>query len=313
MNTLRATLAAAVLLGVVPGYLSARQVPSLDASQMLADLRVLAHDSMEGRATGSAGNAKAREYIRKSFVRIGLDPVYDDFVQPFTFAVSEGDSMVGSNIVGRVPGTSAEQPYLLVSAHFDHLGVRSGRIFNGADDNASGVAVLLAVARYFAAHPPVHPMLFVAFDAEENGLRGARAFVARPPVDLASLATIVNLDMVSHSDSVLFVVGTHHYPHLRPLVQSVTPPPNVVVRFGHDQPGTRPGDDWTGASDHGPFHMAGVSFLYFGVEDHADYHAPTDDVERINERFFVGAADTILRTLVQLDRHLTEIAARRPR
>jgi Zn-dependent M28 family amino/carboxypeptidase len=285
-------------------------VDELDGSQMLVDLSVLADDSMEGRATGTPGNARAQRYIVDRFGRIGLEAAYAQFSHGFVMAVGDGDSTMGVNIVGQVHGGHAVAPCIVVSAHFDHLGVRNGKIYNGADDNASGVAAMLAIARYFRSHPPTHTIMFVAFDAEEQGLRGAQAFVAEPPVDLSSIAVVVNLDMVSHSDSILFVAGTHYYPYLRPIVHDVSVPPGVALRFGHDQPGPHPGDDWTNASDHGPFHLAGVPFLYFGVEDHADYHAPTDDVERINKPFFLKAAQVVLGTIVELDRHLDDTASR---
>ena len=81
------------------------------------------------------------------------------------------------NVVGRIDGTAAPGRYIVVSAHYDHIGVRNGQVFNGADDNASGTAALFALARHFSANRPRHSLIFAAFDAEESGLRGARHFV----------------------------------------------------------------------------------------------------------------------------------------
>jgi len=287
------------------------QDDALDVVRMLGDLRALADDSMEGRATGSPGNDRARGYITEAFGQMGLEKVYDGLAHQFAFSVDSSHSIVGTNIVGRVRGSGASQLTIVLSAHFDHLGIRGGRIFNGADDNASGVAAMLAIARYFAAHRPAHQIIFAAFDAEEVGLRGSQAFVSHPPLDLSRVAVDVNLDMVSHSDSLLFVSGTYHYPQLRSIVEGVMIPDAVALRFGHDQPSGRPGDDWTGASDHGPFHRARIPFLYFGVEDHPDYHQPTDDVDRINEPFFEDAANFILRVIEALDRNLDGIVVKR--
>jgi hypothetical protein len=101
--------------------------------------------------------------------------------------------------------------------------------------------------------------------------------------------------MVSRSEAgELYAAGTHHSPSLTPLVEQVAQNAEVSLRIGHDTPGLPPGDDWTLASDHGPFHEAGIPFLYFGVEDHAGYHAPTDDFEAITPAFFVAAVETIL-------------------
>ena len=143
-------------------------------------------------------------------------------------------------------------------------------------------SAVLAAARWFRAHPPRQSVLFVAFDGEEQGLQGARQFVANPPVQLDRVSTVVNMDMIGRGDkNVLFVAGTHHYPELKPAVEDAAKGRPIAVTFGHDQPGLRQGEDWTQSSDHGPFHAARVPFLYFGVEDHPDYHKPTDTADKI--------------------------------
>ena len=164
----------------------------------------------------------------------------------------------------------------MVSAHYDHLGVRDGIIYPGADDNASGVAVLLAVARQLHVAAPRHPVLLVAFDAEELGLRGAEALVGSPLLPASTVALNVNLDMVSRNDdNEIFAAGTHqHTPSLKPILDDVQRRSAVKILFGHDRPMAKAGsvEDWTTQSDHGVFHEAGVPYVYFGVVDHADYH-----------------------------------------
>lgn len=282
----------------------------LDTAQMLDDLARLAHDSMVGRAVGTPGNAAARRMIAERFETLGLSPLGDSFVRPFSYAAN-GETREGTNVVGYVPGSERPDEFLIVSAHFDHLGARNGQIYNGADDNASGTAALLALAKWFAENPGLHSIAFAAMDAEEQGLQGARAFVTNPPIPLGQIALNVNLDMISHSDSVLYAAGTHHYPYLRSYLDRVASRSEIALRFGHDSPDLGEHDDWTNASDHGPFHSIGVSFIYFGVEDHPDYHQPTDDVERINREFYIQAAVTILDAVREFDRHLEELAVTR--
>ena len=114
------------------------------------------------------------------------------------------------------------------------------------------------------------------------GLLGARAFLAAKPVPVDAIALDVNLDMVSHSDSgELWAAGTAYTPALRPVLDSLARIAPVHLRFGHDRPGVAGQQDWTNESDQGPFHAAGIPFIYFGVEDHKDYHKPTDDPETI--------------------------------
>ena len=112
----------------------------------------------------------------------------------------------------------------------------------------------------------------------------------------------VNLDMVSRNErDELYVAGTYHYPSLLPLVQRLAGEAPVTLRTGHDRPDLPSGDDWTLLSDHGPFHRAGIPFLYFGVEDHEDYHMPTDTFDKIDADFFVRAVETVRRALRALD------------
>ena len=217
----------------------------------------------------------AREYVAARFAGLQLATFGDSYLQPFTIFLRGGNEVLGVNVVGYIEGSSGPESFIVITAHYDHLGVRNGEVFNGADDNGSGTAALMALAAYFAEHKPRHSIIFAALDAEEGGLRGARAFVERPPVALSQMAINLNMDMISHNDRELYVVGTHHYPFLKPFVQRVVTEVEIALPFGHDSPelGT---DDWTSQSDHAPFHGNGIPFLYFGVEDHPDYHQPTD-------------------------------------
>jgi Zn-dependent M28 family amino/carboxypeptidase len=266
----------------------------------MADVRALAHDSMQGREAGTDGAARARAFLLRRFRELGLRPVEAGYEHPFN--LSTGVSVRAVNLVGIIPGTDPAARAIVVTAHYDHLGVRDGQIHNGADDNASGTAGLLAVASHFLEHRPRSTIVIAALDAEEKGLRGARAFVADSPVPLERIAANVNMDMVSRNDAgELWVAGTHHYPALLPLVERVAERSDVRLRAGHDRPGLPPGDDWTTASDHGPFHQAGIPFLYFGVEDHAGYHKPSDDAEFIRPDFYAAAVATVIDAVAELD------------
>lgn len=288
-------------------------VPTIDRSELLADLAALAADSLEGRLVGSRGNGVARGMIVERFTRLGLSSFGDDFTTSFPVQ-RNGVSLIGVNAVGYIEGSSDPNRYIVISAHYDHLGIRAGKVYNGADDNGSGTAALLAMAAYFAEHRPRNSMIFLAADAEEGGVTGARAFVSTPPpsVSLEHIAANVNMDMISRSDDELYVAGTYHYPFLKPYVDRIGETAGITLVFGHDSPDL--GDnDWTHASDHAPFHEAGIPFLYFGVEDHADYHQPTDEFDRINQDFYVKAVTAILRVVLELDRDLDPVAIERKR
>lgn len=288
-----------------PGSPSPRALPgasTVDVERMLEDLSVLAADSMEGRRTGTEGNARGRRYLEARFEEIGLAAFGDDYRQSFQFTNRQGEALEGHNLVGYIRGTRHPERYLVVTGHYDHLGIRDGQIYNGADDNASGTAGILAIADWFTRHPPEHSIIIAALDAEEMGLQGARAFVAAPPVPLESMVLNVNLDMVSrNARDELYAAGTYHYPFLRPALERVATRAPVTLRFGHDSPDLPRREDWTMQSDHGAFHEAGIPFVYFGVEDHPDYHRPSDTFENIDPDFYGRAVHTILEAVRELD------------
>src|SRR5688500_2870588 len=274
----------------------------VDADRLLATVTLLADPKFEGRAAGSPGGIAARGVIGERFRSIGLERIGTGYLVSFTFAPKSANTQVtGANVIGLCPGKDPRLPVFVVSAHYDHLGVRDGVVYPGADDNASGVAVLLEVAAYCRKNPFRRSIVFAAFDAEEGGLNGARAFVASPPIAKERIALNVNLDMVSRSDKrEIYVAGTHDTPDLKAPLEEVAKTARVKVLFGHDRPGTGT-DDWTSQSDHYAFHAAKIPFVYFGVEDHADYHKPTDTADKINRAFFVDVAETILAAILALD------------
>jgi Zn-dependent M28 family amino/carboxypeptidase len=261
--------------------------PAIDVEQLLNTVRTLAAPEFDGRRAGTPGGDKARAWIAERFKTIGLEPLES-----------------GTNVVGLCKGSGSGREAVVVSAHFDHLGVRDGTMYPGADDNASGVAVLLAIGEYCKQTPFAHDVVFAAFDAEEQGLRGARAFVEQPPIPKERLALNINLDMVSRGDkNELYAAGTYHWPKTKPTLEAVAARTPIKLLFGHDRPSDGK-DDWTKQSDHGAFHAAGIPFVYFGVEDHPDYHKPTDTPDKINPTFFRQAAEAILDAVIGLDRAL---------
>ncbi len=284
----------------------------LDSARLIGDVFRLAHDSMAGRGVGTPENAKARRWLEGEFRRIGLQPVGVAFLHPFATPRRSGaDTVRGVNILGTVRGTKNSEKVIVVSAHYDHVGIRGGVTYNGADDNASGTAAVLAMAAYFRAHPPDHTLLFALWDAEEVGLVGARAFVATSPIRLTRVVANVNLDMVSRNErGELWAAGASPYPQMRPVLNGLVPSAAVTLRLGHDTGGGP--EDWTGQSDQGAFHAAKIPFVYFGVEDHPDYHKPTDDPERIQPGFYYRAARTITAFVARLDRAVETWPPRTP-
>jgi len=307
----RALLAIALLLTGCASAppLPVAAVPAIAPDQLLEDVRILSADEMQGRAVDTAGSAKARAYIARRLWEIGVRPAFgDSFEQGFVFT-REGVAYDGTNLVGKIEGTSRSRRTLVVMAHYDHMGVRGGEVFNGADDNASGVAVLLAIAASFAADPPRHDVIFALTDGEESDLKGARVLVSDPPAPLSDIVLVVNFDMVGRSAAdELYAAGAAHFPWLRSRLEALAAQAPVTLKLGHDTPEWGEDQDWTTESDHAAFGEVGVPWVYFGVEDHPDYHQPTDDFERIPPDFFQRSAQTLVTAVRAFEADLGAIA-----
>lgn len=292
------------VLAISLAHLPLQAAEIVETAQPMLDVSKLASAEMEGRATESKGNALARDYIISRLQQIGLTPCKDEFVHEFEFKTRQGALRKGKNILACSSGSMsghATAPMMAITAHYDHLGERAGIIFYGADDNASGVAAVLAIAEAMQKKPPQHDVMYILFDAEELGLSGSRAFAAKPVVDLARIGININFDMIARGDKgELYASGAYHTPALKDLLLSLDGNQGVKLKFGHDRP-EQGQDDWTKQSDHLPFFLAGVPHIYFGVEDHPDYHKPGDTVEKINPRFYLGAVDLLTRASYLLD------------
>jgi hypothetical protein len=304
----------------------------INAEQLLEDVRILSSDAMEGRGVGTRGSAMARAYISRRFGDAGLKPLGASYEKPFPLSGGEGKrdkkeaeradkkeadkkdmEASGRNIVGFVRGKSQPERFIVVTAHYDHLGIRNNQIYNGADDNASGVAALLQLAAHFRSVQPENSIIFAALDAEEIGLLGSKSLVKQLQAEKFDVALNVNLDMVSHSErGELYASGAYHTPALRPLLEAVAARAHATLLFGHDRP-EQGQDDWTNQSDQFAFHSVGIPFVYFGVEDHKDYHRPSDDFETITPVFFVHATETILDALKTLDANLSTVSPSKTR
>jgi Zn-dependent M28 family amino/carboxypeptidase len=277
---------------------------TINAPQLLEDVRVLSGDAMEGRGMGTQGGVMARTFVIRRFADVGLKTFGDSYEKPFEAGAAK---IKAANVVGYVEGSKHPDRFVVVTAHYDHLGVRGGQIYNGADDNASGVAVLLQLAAHFAHARPQNSIIFAALDGEEEGLLGAYAFVKWLKGEQRDVALDVNMDMVSHNErGELYASGAYQSPALAPALKLLASRAPVHLLLGHDRP-EQGHDDWTNQSDQYAFYKAGIPFIYFGVEDHKDYHKPTDDFETITQPFFVHAAETILDAVETFDSDLDAV------
>ena len=190
------------------------------AERLRSAVEYLADDMTQGRATGTSGKELAEHWIVEQFRSIGLVPWNWTYTQSFSYQ----DSIPVRNVVGLLPGTSATDEYIVIGAHYDHLGMLGHTIYPGADDNASGVAAMLSVARVFAAmradgRGPRKNLLFVAFDGKELDMAGSRYFVRHLPIPKEKITAMVNLDMLGtdlvpprKNPEYLFAIGEESLP-----------------------------------------------------------------------------------------------------
>ncbi|WP_372706595.1 M28 family peptidase [Brevundimonas sp.] len=283
---------------------------SIMHAQLLDDVRILSADDMQGRDTGAPGGEMARNYIVARLESLGVAAPPMGRLQPWEMqgrTRAGPKSYNGVNVIGLIPGTRVTDRYIVVTAHYDHVGVNAeGQVFNGADDNASGVATMLALAADLKRQAPEHSVLIVALDGEEHGLLGARHFVEAPPVPLTSIALNLNFDMTARAetDGKLWVTGTYQNPTLRPVLEGLAANGAVSLAFGKDTPQDTGQDNWVEASDHAAFHRAQIPFLYLGVNYHPDYHRPSDDFERITPSVFISATELSMASFRALDQAL---------
>lgn len=282
----------------------------IDYSQLWSDFTVLASDEMQGRKTASEGSQKARDYLIERFQQLQLRTFsrYQGYQQPFTLHGLFSDTRA-VNLVGWYKGHTYPEQFIVVSAHYDHLGKQMGKVFNGADDNASGVAGLLSLARSLQQNPTAHSVIFLATDAEEKGLYGARAFTDALPVKAEQIRFNLNLDMISRGGrkNRLYVLGASRHQVFDELVEFAVKHAGLCLNsrqraryFRHS--GRLEALDWHRASDHYEFDKIGVPYLYVGVETHGDYHTEDDTVEQVNQRFYSAAVETSLIILRQMDK-----------
>jgi len=270
-----------------------------DEKELLKHVKSLSSDAFEGRRTGTNGASKSRKYIINQFHNLKVNPINKSFEQYFSFSKNR-KQYNGSNILGLIKGTTLPDKYIVISAHYDHEGIKKGEIYNGADDNASGVSALFAFAEYFKNNPPKHAVILAAFDGEELGLQGSKYYVNNSIIPVKNIIVNLNMDMISRSDkNELYVAGTSKNKTLKSLVSSFNHTSKIKLVTGHD--GYDGLDNWTHASDHANFYKKDIPFLYFGVEDHKDYHEPTDDYENIHPEFYIEAVKTILSVFEKID------------
>jgi Zn-dependent M28 family amino/carboxypeptidase len=262
-------------------------------SRIQEDVVFLADDALEGRQTGTEGEIKAAEYIAKRLKELGIDGKGTDaYFQEFSFlpktdphkevefTTNQDGTITGRNVIGFIDNLAENT--IIIGAHYDHLGYGGeGSLYrdsikavhNGADDNASGTAVMIDLARKLKGQNTNNNYLFIAFSGEEMGLLGSNYFVKNPTIDTKKANYMINMDMVGRlkQDSTLAVYGVG----TSPMFKQVLGAHNDKFKLIENESGVGP-------SDYTSFYLADIPVLHFFTGQHEDYHKPSDDSEKLN-------------------------------
>ncbi len=267
--------------------------PDITAEELSLHTHYLAHPKLEGRKVRTAGSAMARRYIADRFAAMGLKPWSDatGYEQPYH---------IGTNVVGVLPGSDPvlADEYVVVCAHYDHLGKGLLWTYRGAADNAAGVAVLLEVAEHMVNHPPRRTVVFASWDGEERGLWGSAAFTRSARYEPGKLAGVVNLDMLGRKafdavDNTLIAVGGSGYAGLRRAVVEAGEGAGIRVLPMHRMlVGPR--------SDHVAFEAAGRPWVFFTCGPYLDYHGGGDTPDKLDYEKMTRSAEVVRRVAAGL-------------
>ena len=284
-----------------------RALNTINRSSAEATINFLASDELQGREAGFHGSRVTSEYIVSLLQWMGVSPLADSYFQPFDAYRKERqkkgrlevhpDSIAKlkqevhqklsmRNVLGMIPGKNTKE-YVIVGAHFDHLGIDpvldGDQIYNGADDNASGVSAVLQIARAFLAsgQQPERNVIFAFWDGEEKGLLGSKYFVQTCPF-LSQIKGYLNFDMIGRNNKpqqpkqvVYFYTAVH--PVFGDWLKE------DIRKYGLQlEPDYRAWENPIGGSDNGSFAKVGIPIIWYHTDGHPDYHQPSDHADRLN-------------------------------
>ena len=284
-----------------------RALNTINRSSAEATINFLASDELQGREAGFHGSRVTSEYIVSLLQWMGVSPLADCYFQPFDAYRKERqkkgrlevhpDSIVKlkqevhqklsmRNVLGMIPGKNTKE-YVIVGAHFDHLGIDPAldgdQIYNGADDNASGVSAVLQIARAFLAsgQQPERNVIFAFWDGEEKGLLGSKYFVQTCPF-LSQIKGYLNFDMIGRNNKpqqpkqvVYFYTAAH--PAFGDWLKGDIRKYSLQL-----EPDYRAWENPIGGSDNGSFAKVGIPIIWYHTDGHPDYHQPSDHADRLN-------------------------------
>ena len=274
-------------------------ITTITAADLKTDLTIVASDEMEGRNTGTPGQKKAGRYLIEQYKKndIPFPKGAKDYYQPIPAAylnAKYNESLSDSeNIWAFIEGSEKPDEIVVVSAHYDHVGMKDGQVYNGADDDGSGTVALVAIAKAFEkakkeGHGPKRSILILHMTGEEHGLHGSRYYSENPLFPLKNTVTDINIDMIGRRDELhpntnnyIYLIGSDYLSSDLYKICEEANKKYVHLDIDYKYNDRSDPNRFYYRSDHYNFAKNGIPSVFLFNGTHTDYHQPTDEVSKI--------------------------------
>ena len=287
---------------------------SIEEQDLKELLYVYASDYFQGRETGTLGQKRAVTFLREFYQNQGIAAANgtEDYFQPMELSI-KGNLVQTENVVAIIEGSTLPEEYIVISSHLDHEGVKNGEIYNGADDDGSGSVALLEVAEAFqeavnAGKGPKRSIIFLHVSGEEKGLLGSRYYTDNPLYPLANTIANLNIDMVgrtdpkreSENDNYIYLIGSDRLSTELHEVSEAANKATVNLELDYTYNAEDDPNRFYFRSDHYNFAKNNIPVIFYFNGTHADYHKPTDTVEKIRYDLLAQRSQLVFYTAWEL-------------
>lgn len=284
--------------------------------ELKINLYALASDKFQGRETGKKGMDIAADYIKKYYEELGISGGMQDasYFQNFTvWSRRDKDSLKGKNILAYIKGVEKPEEIIVISAHFDHLGMRNNEIYFGADDDGSGTVTVMQIAKAFkkamdSGYKPKRSILFLHFAGEEKGLLGSNYYTNNPVYPLEHTMTDLNIDMIGRVDEAhtsnpnyLYLIGADRISQELHDISAAVNKEYINLELDYKYNEDSDPNRFYYRSDHYNFAKHGIPVIFYFNGTHADYHKLTDTPDKINYELLTKRTKLIFLTAWELN------------
>ena len=287
---------------------------SIEEQDLKELLYVYASDYFQGRETGTLGQKRAVTFLREFYQNRGIAAANgtEDYFQPMELSI-KGNPVQTENVVAIIEGSTLPEEYIVISSHLDHEGVKNGEVYNGADDDGSGSVALLEVAEAFqeavkAGKGPKRSIIFLHVSGEEKGLLGSRYYTDNPLYPLANTIANLNVDMVgrtdpkreNENDNYIYLIGSDRLSTELHEVSEAANKATVNLELDYTYNAEDDPNRFYFRSDHYNFAKNNIPVIFYFNGTHADYHKPTDTVEKIRYDLLAQRSQLVFYTAWEL-------------